>query len=130
MPDIRCRILTGRITSTAFSSSNVSYINVIAWAITSGSLQVDLIVVTTDTTFESITGVMDYTFGNFKLLPRNNDDFVQRRGTVATVERPAIVSSARLYLNPVKDIASVDLTPIHSGNFSIDFYDIRGSLVR
>ena len=35
-------------------------------------------------TFESITGILFYSFGNYKLVPRKNDDFV---GHVTSVEQ-------------------------------------------
>lgn len=130
MPDVGCRILTGRSTSTAFSSLNVSYVNDSIWAFNSGVMQVDPIQVTTDTAFQAITGVVEYSFGNMKLLPRNNDDFVLRGGAVATEELPAVITRSRLFPNPVESFSTIELNLKKPSFFAVDLYNAAGDLVR
>ncbi|RMG72971.1 MAG: T9SS C-terminal target domain-containing protein [Bacteroidetes bacterium] len=69
-----CRVLAGRVTGTAFSSLNFSYVNDSTWISESGVINVPVCVVSAGDTLASLTGIMTYTFGNMKLLPRNNDD--------------------------------------------------------
>jgi DNA/RNA endonuclease YhcR with UshA esterase domain len=74
-PQNGCRVITGRVTNSARSSLNVSYVNDAQWATDDGTMNVPPIVVNVCDNFAGITGIMDYTFGNFKLTPRNNADF-------------------------------------------------------
>ena len=130
MPDVGCRILTGRVTSSISSSLNVSFINNEAWATNSGILQVDPVVITTDSAFQSITGIVDYSSGNLKLLPRNNADFVPRGGTVSTNDLPEVINSSRLYPNPVATFATIELNLKKPSSFGVELYDVNGRLVR
>lgn len=69
-PATGCRVLTGR---ENFSSTYVSYVNL------SGNIKdpypVQKVIVTDTITIDTLVGVMSYSFGNMKLLPRNNKDF-------------------------------------------------------
>ena len=69
-----CRVLAGRVTGTAFSSLNFSFINDSTWISESGVINGPVCIVSAGDTMASLTGIMTYTFGNMKLLPRNNDD--------------------------------------------------------
>lgn len=74
-PEVGCRVLTGNVSSQVNSSLWVSYINDLIWETNNGTLQVPAIVVEEGDEFQRIYGVMGQSFGDFKLLPRNNDDF-------------------------------------------------------
>lgn len=73
-PDAGCRVLAGRRTTSAFSSLDFSYVNDSLWITESGEMNVDPCVVTFGDTMTSMTGIMYYSFGAMKLLPRNNLD--------------------------------------------------------
>lgn len=73
-PSSGCRVLTGR--SGGNSSLYTSYVNDSLWATSSGTMMVDPFVVDYGHSLESMTGILYYSFGNMKLLPRNNDDVV------------------------------------------------------
>ncbi|MFN8396462.1 MAG: T9SS type A sorting domain-containing protein [Bacteroidia bacterium] len=73
-PGDGCRILTGRVTTSAYSSLNVSYVNDPMWATTDGIMNVPAVQVFAGDVVNMMRGVLAYTFGNFKLLPRNNAD--------------------------------------------------------
>lgn len=75
-PNSGTRILAGRNTGSAPGSLNFSYVNDSRWATESGVMNVDTVVVQYADSMEYIQGPMHYSFGNFKLLPRNNDDIV------------------------------------------------------
>lgn len=73
--DSGCRVLAGRQTSSAFSSLNVSYVNDTIWATDAGVMNAIPVVVNDSVRMDTLCGVLTYSFGSFKLLPRNNDDF-------------------------------------------------------
>jgi len=74
------RVLAGRVTGSAFSSLSFSIINDSSWTTNSGVMTVDPCVITAGDTLSSLVGIMYYSFGNNKLLPRNNSDAVNFRG--------------------------------------------------
>lgn len=75
-PNNGSRVLAGRQTGSAFGSLNVSFVNDSIWATDAGVMNVPACVVKYQDSLESMTGIMYYSFGNFKILPRNNDDFM------------------------------------------------------
>ncbi len=93
-----CRVLTGRVTNTTFSSLNVSYVNDPMWAFTDGTMNVPVIQVNTGDVVNNITGVIAYLFSNFKLLPRNNADV----NMIVAVEN-GMNTSVKVYPNPVRE---------------------------
>jgi predicted extracellular nuclease len=116
-----CRILTGRQTSTTYSSYNVSYVNNVGlWG---PNLNVTPIQVNNGDVVNSIRGVMAYTFGNFKLLPRNNPDVNILTG-IDNVQDLYVVA----YPNPVHD--QLHLRYVNEGhsleNVQATVYDIMG----
>lgn len=116
------RILVGRVTSSSYSSLNVSYVNDPMWASTDGIMNVPVIVVNNGDQFNSVTGVMAYTFGNFKLLPRNNNDV----DAIVGIEdgRPASITA---YPNPVYDQfrLAYSLEGMEEGSTAV-IYDMMG----
>lgn len=73
-PNVGCRVLTGRVTGSAFSSLAFSYVNDSSWIANSGIMTVDACIVSVGDTMESLSGIMYHSFGQMKLLPRNNAD--------------------------------------------------------
>ncbi len=96
-------VLAGRQTSNTFSSLAVSYINNNRWATQDGAITVPVIVVQLGQQFRSITGILYYGFGQYKLLPRNNDDF-----QLPTSARSAVSGSLRVYPNPTSNRLTVE----------------------
>ncbi|MGB3616970.1 MAG: T9SS type A sorting domain-containing protein [Catalinimonas sp.] len=78
------RVLVGRNSGSAFSSLNVSYINDSRWIEDAGALAVEPFVVQYGDTLDAMTGVMYYSFSNFKLLPRTNVDVQGYEGGVVS----------------------------------------------
>ncbi|MDX2250029.1 MAG: T9SS type A sorting domain-containing protein [Bacteroidia bacterium] len=71
-----CRVLAGRVTTSAFSSLSFSYINDSTWITNSGAIDPNLpiCIVSSGDTLTSLTGIMYYSFSAMKILPRNNAD--------------------------------------------------------
>lgn len=125
-PGDGCLILTGRVTNSAYSSLNVSYVNDIRWATDDGVMNVPPIVVQGGDKFGSITGVMAFTFGSFKLLPRNNDDFAFFGPCALSIE-DALLGDIKAYPNPVD--ATFNLSYSFEGvmnGVTANVYDIMG----
>ncbi len=76
------RILAGRQSTSAFSSLWVSFVNSDRWEENNGVMNVRPYVMEPGNSLQSVTGIMYYSFGDMKLLPRNNEDFVEYSGPV------------------------------------------------
>ncbi|MTB53700.1 T9SS type A sorting domain-containing protein [Lewinella sp. W8] len=127
-PQTGCRVLTGRATASVSSSLNVSYINDEFWATNNGRLNVPARVVTTDTAFQSVTGLISYGSGNLKLLPRNNDDFVQS-GTTANRSLANFLSGVSVSPNPVSTTTTLTFTVLEPTEFSVEVLDVSGRML-
>lgn len=69
-------ILAGRQTSAIISSLWVQLVTDPYWYDNSGQMQVSPIITATYIEMVAVLGIMTYGYGNYRLLPRNNDDFV------------------------------------------------------
>ncbi len=123
-PNSGCRILAGRQTSTAFSSLNFSYVNDSIWATTDGIMKVPVCVIEELQTITTLAGVMNFSFGNFKLTPRNNDDIT---GVVPCIvaweeEMPGRFS---VYPNPAGDLLHLKMDD-SPGLFEVELTDLSG----
>ncbi len=72
-PNSGCRVITGRKTGSAFSSYNVSYVNDSSYL---SNLLIPGLIISDTVNMDTLIGNMYYSFGNLKLSPRNNDDFI------------------------------------------------------
>jgi len=109
------RILAGRITSSLFSSLYVSIVSDLAWFDNSGQMEVEPIAATTSMEMDGIIGIMAYNFGDYRLLPRNNDDFVNINIELEPTNLPGSPLGINehketflsLYPNPASDIVTI-----------------------
>ena len=90
----------------------------------------------TGNTFESITGILFYSFGNYKLVPRKNDDFV---GHVTDVNNLIVIpeeySLSQNYPNPFNPATTINYTipkvaSSFSSNVTLKIYDLLGREVK
>ena len=99
-----CRVLAGRKTGSAPGSLNFSYVNDSSWVSNSGMMNVPPCVVVEGDLMASMTGIMLYSFGNMKLLPRTNADMEMFRGTNCAVgvsiEDELLADEVVLFPNP------------------------------
>ena len=133
-PDNGCRILSGRTTGSAFGSLNVSYVNSDIWATLDGTMNVDVCVVEEGWEADTIVGIMFYSFGNMKLLPRNNADFFGTFAcpdtTIESITEGLLDGEINAYPNPTNDQLVVDFsfgTPVGSATAAL--YDLVGRKV-
>jgi hypothetical protein len=128
-----CRVLAGRVTNTAFSSLNFSYVNDAQWATTDGIMNVTSCVVVPGDTMASLTGIMHYSFNNMKLFPRNNADAELFNGTNC----PGGVSGIdllpgtelTLYPNPASSQVTLDFTFPRIVRGTVTLSDLTGRQV-
>ena len=105
------RVLAGRQDNNSFSSLYVSLITDTFYVNNQGEIEVDSIYVTEPgMKLDSLTGVMHYSFGNYKLFPRNNDDYVG----LADVNGNALV---------------IDSTPVALPDTSTGFVELGGEAI-
>ncbi len=134
-PATGARVLAGRNDGrNAFGSLNFSFINDSLWIGDAGILNVDACVVDYRDTLTTITGIMYYSFGNFKLLPRNNDDMENFRGGCLSgvptdLEDDLKSSLVNVYPNPVQDELTLEVDFPQLVDTRINLYDLAGRTV-
>ncbi|MEL6842332.1 MAG: T9SS type A sorting domain-containing protein [Bacteroidota bacterium] len=106
------RVLAGRVTGSAFGSLAFSYVNDTSWATNSGVMSVPACAVVVGDTMASLTGIMYYSFGQMKLLPRNNDDAEAYSGVncvdgINDIDDELAGSSILVYPNPASDLINL-----------------------
>jgi hypothetical protein len=126
------RVIAGRVTNSSYSSLNVSYVNDTLWKNTSGVMKVPAAVVAKGDSMTSLTGIIDYSFSNVKIMPRNNNDFED----MSTVLPVGINSNTFnkgevvVYPNPTNSNINLKYTmPKTSEDISVSVYDVLGNLV-
>ena len=108
-------ILAGRQTSSIFSSLYVSIVSDLAWFDNSGQMEVEPIVASTSMEMDGVIGIMSYQFSDYKILPRNNDDFVNINVELAPTELPGSPlgieeykkKTIKVFPNPASDFITV-----------------------
>jgi hypothetical protein len=134
MPKRLGLILAGRVTSSIFSSLYVSIVSDLAWYDNSGQMQVDPIEASTNMEMDGVIGIMTYQFGDYKLLPRNNDDFVNINVELEETALPGSPlgieefekKTIRAFPNPASDF--IELTTDETIS-EISLFNLTGQMV-
>lgn len=131
-PSSGSRVQAGRQTGSSISSLNVSYVNDSSWATQDGLMNVPVCVVSEGTAFDTITGVMYYSFGAFKLLPRNNSDYVGGYANTCpsvSVDPGYSTSAFVAYPNPAAAEVNVDFDFGKNFNGTARIIDMMGRVM-
>lgn len=133
-PATGCRVLAGRNTGSAPGSLNFSYVNDSTWENNSGIMNVPVYELTYQDSMASITGIMYYSFGNMKLLPRRNSDMVDflganGAGPGTSIDGPLAGTEVVAYPNPVADQLNVRYSFPVPANANIVLRDMLGRSV-
>ena len=108
----RTLVMAGRQSATAFGSLYVQLVSDLQYDTIDGEMMVDPIAVSDTMTMDAVEGILFYGFSNFRVLPRNNDDFV---GINVNLDSTALPKSTigvaegretlvRSYPNPTDDV--------------------------
>ena len=127
------RVLAGRQSTTAYSSLDAQLVTDTIYGSLDGEMNVSPIVVSDTMTFDAIEGILFYGFSNYRLVPRNNNDFIGANLTLDSVYVPTsplnIVelgqSTWTYYPNPVRDLLTVEATT--SG--TVQIFNAQGRIV-
>ncbi len=131
------RIATGRsVGTTAFFSLWTSLITDSLWITQDGELEVPPVITSDTMTMDAVQGIMFFGFSNFKLLPRNNDDFIGLNVPLDSTNLPQSTVSIlevnplegiRIYPNPATDFVYVDVAG--TDFYNIELVDMAGAVV-
>lgn len=72
----RAIVSAGRQSATSFSSLYVQLVTELRYDSIDGQMEVNPIVVSDTMKMDALEGILFYAFGNYRVLPRNNDDFI------------------------------------------------------
>ncbi len=127
-PSNGSRVLVGHRGSQTAASKNASYIGTVGDLTLNPGIQP--IEVITGDRMVSIQGIMYYSFGNFKLLPRSNSDFEGYVGgnPVALDRNEVADHSLKIYPNPSTDIVNF-VSSFDDKTYQLELYDILGQKV-
>jgi hypothetical protein len=130
------RILAGRQSGSSSSSLFVQLVTDTVYRTLDGLMNVPPIVVSDTMNMDAVIGMMFYSFGNFRLLPRNNDDFVGINVVLDSTNLPTspisiqefeTIPGVRMYPNPAQQWVSIELDD--QAAFNISVFDMHGKIV-
>lgn len=121
-PSSGARVLTGR---ENFSSTAVSFVN--SSFNVKNPYPTEKIVITDTVNMDTLIGIMTYSFGNMKLLPRDNDDFKGINIIPSSLESYTHEMSFRVYPNPSEGIVTIELS--ENNEHTIQISSISGKII-
>lgn len=130
------RILAGRQSTTAYSSLFVQLIvdtTNFNYTVLDGFMNVPAIVVRDTMSMDAVVGVMFYGFSNYRLLPRNNDDFIGINVNLDTTNLPTspisikefeTLQGVEIYPNPTNQWVTIGLP--NATDFTVTIFNMNG----
>jgi predicted extracellular nuclease len=124
---VGARVLTARqVLGQAQGSLDVSYTSDTAQY--GSGLNVTPVQLTPNYTFDALEGILFYAFGNFKLTPRNNADFVNVLVGIESLTSKEVETA--LYPNPAADVLNIQIDEAYTfNNLTVQVVDLMGRVV-
>ena len=131
------RVLAGRQSSTSQSSLYVSPVTDTSYANRDGFMEVPAIAVSDTMEMDALIGVLSYGFSNYRIQPRNNDDFVNMNvpldttnlpGSPFSIEELRSLPGVTVYPNPNSGIFYVGMQSVRPMDFQL--LDFQGRVLR
>ena len=133
------RVTAGRVSGNAFTSLWVSLVTSGFYWDNDGQMEVDTVITSIDMEMDTLSGILYYGFGNYKLMPRNNDDIMglSENGNPivldstnlplpnAIVEVNGKTIETLVYPNPASTNVLVFVNGIN-GAYTVTIYDLQG----
>lgn len=125
-PSNSTRVLAGRQSGSSQSSLYVQVVSDTIYNNLDGQMNVTPIEANTTMNMDALEGMMMYSFSNYRVLPRNNDDFVGINVSLDSTNLPGSDISVveyenntfMFYPNPATDV-------LHIQNSNLNRYDVK-----
>lgn len=128
------RVLSGRVSGTAAQSSlNVSLVTDSFYIQNQGVMNVPAIITDTTQDMDAMVGILWYSFGTFKLTPRNNADIINFSLPLVIVGAKEEVNNTinmKYYPNPASSNVTIEVKNAEGVNYEAFFYDLKGQLLK
>ena len=128
------RVLSGRVSgTTAQSSLNVSLVTDSFYIQNQGVMNVPAIITDTTQDMDAMVGILWYSFGTFKLTPRNNADIINFSLPLVIVGAKEEVNNTinmKYYPNPASSNVTIEVKNAEGVNYEAFFYDLKGQLLK
>lgn len=130
------RILAGRQSSTSFSSLFVQLVTDTIYQTLDGFMNVDAIAVSDTMNMDAVEGIIFYGFSQYRLLPRNNDDFIginldldstNLQTSPISVPELGRLQGVKVYPNPARDWVYIAVED--DRHFQVQVFDMNGRLL-
>jgi hypothetical protein len=130
------RILAGRQSSTAYSSLFVQLVTDTIYKTLDGFMNVEPIVVADTMSMDAVEGIIFYGFSQYRLLPRNNDDFIginvdldstNLATSPISVTEFSNMKDVKIYPNPAQQWVAIVLN--HSEMVEVSIFDMNGRMM-
>jgi len=81
-------------------------------------------------TFDELVGILTYSFYNYKLFPRKNDDFIGYTDVDDNIEIPEIFTLSQNYPNPFNPTTVIKYSIPEVTNVKLKIYDMLGREIK
>jgi hypothetical protein len=130
-------VLAGRQSGTGFSSLWVQPVTSLAYDTIDGFMEVDPLVVSDTMNMDALEGIVFFGFSNYRVLPRNNDDFIgfnvdldsTNLATSPLIGIEEGTPSVQAFVRPNPARSSLWIDGLNTGTLQVEMTDIYGRIV-